>query len=382
MKVPEVIIEWQDDQSSAKGWLVINSLKGGAAGGGTRMRPGCTKEEVIELAKTMQIKFTVSGPEIGGGKSGIDYDFKDNEDKRAILRRWFKYVEKELKTRYGTGGDQNVDLIKDVMPLLAELGIKHPQEGIVRGHYSHLSRAEQDGIINNLDKGVRIPVTGDKFLNSLNFTVSDIATGYGVASAVRNYYDLLGESLNGKRIIVEGFGNVGAPAAYFLEKLGCKIVGVVGRKGDIFTDQGLDVQKIIKEHKEGKLIFSNKIDNYLPADVFIPAATSHTIDASRLELLKNIGVKVIAPGANNPFVSEEVEESADSSFSVIPDFVANCGTARLFGYLMQPEAKLEEELILKDLDSCIGGAISEIFSRNSSGCNLMATMQEIVLDKI
>ncbi|HRB69528.1 MAG TPA: Glu/Leu/Phe/Val dehydrogenase dimerization domain-containing protein, partial [Chitinophagales bacterium] len=71
-KAPEIIFEWNDAQTDAQGWLVINSLRGGAAGGGTRMRKGLTKHEVISLAKTMEIKFSISGPSIGGAKSGIN----------------------------------------------------------------------------------------------------------------------------------------------------------------------------------------------------------------------------------------------------------------------------------------------------------------------
>ena len=67
-KAPQIVFEWKDSETEAEGWLVINSLRGGAAGGGTRMRQGLTREEVLSLAKTMEIKFSVVGPPIGGGK--------------------------------------------------------------------------------------------------------------------------------------------------------------------------------------------------------------------------------------------------------------------------------------------------------------------------
>ncbi|MFN5704902.1 MAG: Glu/Leu/Phe/Val dehydrogenase dimerization domain-containing protein, partial [bacterium] len=68
-KRAEIIFEWKDAETEAEGWVVINSLRGGAAGGGTRMRKGLDKREVESLAKTMEVKFTVSGPAIGGAKS-------------------------------------------------------------------------------------------------------------------------------------------------------------------------------------------------------------------------------------------------------------------------------------------------------------------------
>ncbi|HSN49297.1 MAG TPA: Glu/Leu/Phe/Val dehydrogenase dimerization domain-containing protein, partial [Flavobacterium sp.] len=115
-KIPEIIFEWNDSQTDAQGWVVINSLRGGAAGGGTRMRKGLTKEEVISLAKVMEVKFSVSGPAIGGAKSGINFDPQDPR-KKEVLERWYKAVFPILKNYYGTGGDLNVDELKDVIPI-------------------------------------------------------------------------------------------------------------------------------------------------------------------------------------------------------------------------------------------------------------------------
>ena len=95
-KTPEIVFEWSDAETEAKGWLVINSLRGGAAGGGTRMRVGLDKREVESLAKTMEVKFTVAGPDIGGAKSGINFDPREPK-KDGVLRRWYKAVYPILK---------------------------------------------------------------------------------------------------------------------------------------------------------------------------------------------------------------------------------------------------------------------------------------------
>ena len=76
-KQPEIVFHWKDAETEAEGWTVINSLRGGAAGGGTRMREGLDMNEVLSLAKTMEVKFTVSGPAIGGAKSGINFNPHD-----------------------------------------------------------------------------------------------------------------------------------------------------------------------------------------------------------------------------------------------------------------------------------------------------------------
>lgn len=80
-KTPEVVFHWSDSETEAEGWAVINSLRGGAAGGGTRMRKGLDMNEVLSLAKTMEVKFSVAGPPIGGAKSGINFDPNDPRKK-------------------------------------------------------------------------------------------------------------------------------------------------------------------------------------------------------------------------------------------------------------------------------------------------------------
>ena len=109
----------------------VKFIRGGAAAGGTRIRKGVSKEEVLALAKTMEIKFTVAGPN-RRGKSGINFDPKDQ--KKGVLNRWFKAVRPILKSYYGTGGDMNIDEVEEVIPMCQELNILFPLEGVVKGH--------------------------------------------------------------------------------------------------------------------------------------------------------------------------------------------------------------------------------------------------------
>ena len=149
---PEIVFEWNDSETDAKGWVVINSLRGGAAGGGTRMRLGLDKREVESLAKTMEVKFTVSGPPIGGAKSGINFDPNDPR-KAGVLHRWYVAVMPLLKYYYGTGGDLNVDEIHEVIPITEDVGIWHPQEGVFTGHYKP-TEAQKVNRIGQLRQGV------------------------------------------------------------------------------------------------------------------------------------------------------------------------------------------------------------------------------------
>ena len=151
-KRPEIVFEWKDSQTDAEGWVVINSLRGGAAGGGTRMRVGLDKREVESLAKTMEVKFTVAGPAIGGAKSGINFDPKDPR-KKEVLKRWFAAVSPLLKNYYGTGGDLNVDEIHEVIPMTEEFGVWHPQEGVFNGHFKP-NDSQKINRIGQLQRGV------------------------------------------------------------------------------------------------------------------------------------------------------------------------------------------------------------------------------------
>ena len=230
-KNPEIIFEWSDSLSEAKGWVVINSLKGGAAGGGTRMRKGLNKHEVISLAKTMEIKFTVAGPSIGGAKSGINFDPNDPR-KKDVLRRWFQAIKPLLKNYYGTGGDLNIDEINEVIPITKKLGLEHPQEGVFNGHFNP-SKEQKKNIIKQLQNGVLLEITDPNLTPAVSkkYTVADMITGYGVSEATKHFYNIHNKNIIEKRVIVQGWGNVGSAAAFYLSKLGAKIVGIIDKEG-------------------------------------------------------------------------------------------------------------------------------------------------------
>src|SRR5215216_4983198 len=165
-KEPEIVFNWKDSETEAEGWTVINSLRGGAAGGGTRMRKGLDMNEVLSLAKTMEVKFTVSGPPIGGAKSGINFNPNDPR-KAGVLERWCKAVMPLLKYYYGTGGDLNVDEIHEVIPITEDAGIWHPQEGVFTGHYKP-TEAQKVNRIGQLRQGVVKIIEDEQYTPSLN----------------------------------------------------------------------------------------------------------------------------------------------------------------------------------------------------------------------
>ncbi|MGO1730022.1 MAG: Glu/Leu/Phe/Val dehydrogenase dimerization domain-containing protein, partial [Flavobacteriaceae bacterium] len=258
-KEPEIVFQWKDSETEAEGWVVINSLRGGAAGGGTRMRKGLDKNEVLSLAKTMEIKFTVSGPAIGGAKSGINFDPNDPR-KAGVLERWFKAVSPMLKNYYGTGGDMNVDQIHEVIPNIEKYGVWHPQEGVFQGHFQ-TTETDKISRIGQLRSGVSRVVenpdyTPDQFRQ---YTVGDMITGYGVSESIKHFYNIYKSSFKGKKVIIQGFGNVGSAAAYYLTALGAKVVGIIDKDGGLIDKEGFS-------YEEMKHLYLNKDGNTLKAD--------------------------------------------------------------------------------------------------------------------
>jgi glutamate dehydrogenase/leucine dehydrogenase len=396
-KNPEIVFEWNDSETEAKGWVVINSLRGGAAGGGTRMRIGLDKREVESLAKTMEVKFTVSGPAIGGAKSGINFDPADPR-KRQVLQRWYAAVAPLLRSYYGTGGDLNVDEIHEVIPITEDCGVWHPQEGVFNGHFKP-TEAQKIRKIGALRIGVKKVVENPDFTPEAKrkYVVADLITGYGVAESVKHYYEIYGGDVKGKRVVVQGWGNVGSAAAYYLAKEGAKIVGIIDRKGGLIHAEGLSYDQVrdLFLSKEGNALTSKDMLSFeeidakiwdLQAEVFLPCASSRLVTQSQVQRMIDSGLEVVSSGANVPFADKEIfygpiAAYVDSRVSVIPDFISNCGMARVFAFLMG-EAVIEDEEIFKDTSATIRKAIADCHALNPSKTKLTETAFSIALKKL
>jgi glutamate dehydrogenase/leucine dehydrogenase len=398
-KRPEIVFEWKDPETDAEGWVVINSLRGGAAGGGTRMRMGLDKREVESLAKTMEVKFTVAGPPIGGAKSGINFDPKDPR-KEGVLRRWYAAVSPLLKHYYGTGGDLNVDEIHEVIPITEDCGVWHPQEGVFNGHFQP-KESQKINRIGQLRLGVLKVLEDENYSPSVDkkLVVADMITGFGVAESIRHYYSIWGGELKEKKVIVQGWGNVGSAAAYYLAHNGAKIVGIIDRVGGIISENGLsfeEVKSLFLDKNGNELVAPNMLSYDevnariwdLKADVFTPCAGSRMISEDQLNRMLNAGVSVISSGANVPFADSEIffgaiAEKADASLSLIPDFIANCGMARVFAYLMSNDLnKLEDQAIFEDTSKTIENALRQSHSINASKTGIAKTAFEIALNQL
>ena len=398
-KQPEIVFEWKDPETEAMGWVVINSLRGGAAGGGTRMRVGLDKREVESLAKTMEVKFTVAGPPIGGAKSGINFDPKDPR-KKGVLKRWYAAVTPLLKHYYGTGGDLNVDEIHEVIPMTEDCGVWHPQEGVFNGHFQP-REAQKINRIGQLRYGVLKVIEDEKYTPAIarKYVVADMITGYGVAESVKHYYDIWGGNIKGKRVIVQGWGNVGSAGAYYLAREGAIIVGIIDRVGGLIKEEGFSLEEIrdLFLTKDGNELNHPNMMSYdevnakiwdVKSEVFIPCAASRLIQKDQLEKMIAAGVEVISAGANVPFADPEIffgaiADYADNNISIIPDFISNCGMARVFAYLMSNDLdEITDEGVFSDISNIIKEAMKKTHAKNSSKTGIAKGAFAIALEQL
>ncbi len=397
-KRPEIVFEWKDSETEAEGWVVINSLRGGAAGGGTRMRKGLDKREVESLAKTMEVKFTVSGPAIGGAKSGINFDPADPR-KKGVLERWYRAVIPLLKNYYGTGGDLNVDEIHEVIPITENYGLWHPQEGIINGHYK-AKENERIHQIGQLRYGVSKVLEDNNFSPDVKrkYVVADMITGYGVSESIRHFYSLYGGDISQKRAIIQGWGNVGAAAAFYLAQQGVKIVGIIDRVGGLIPTEGYTLEEIrtLFLNREGNTLVADKLIPFeqineqiwaTQAEIFVPAAASRLVTKNQVEQLIASGLEVIACGANVPFADSEIffgpiMEYADEHVAVIPDFISNCGMARVFAYLMQKDVEMSDAAIFNDASRVIRNALENTHKHHPAKIKVSQTAFETALKQL
>jgi glutamate dehydrogenase/leucine dehydrogenase len=123
------------------------------------------------------------------------------------------------------------------------------------------------------------------------------------------------------------------------------------------------------------------------AEIFIPAAASRLVTQAQVDTMIANGLEVIACGANVPFADKEIffgpiGEYTDNKVSVVPDFISNCGMARVFAYLMSEQAVVDDEAIFTDVSDIIGNAMKETHQQHSSKTGIAQAAFSIALNKL
>ena len=139
----------------------------------------------------------------------------------------------------------NVDEVNEVIPICKNNGILFPLEGVIRGHHKKDEKNTMK-IISQLSAGVPL-IVKNKYLTpnqSKDYSVGDLITGYGVSEAILHYYNIYGGKIKGKRVIIQGWGNVAGAAAYYLSQAGAIIVGISDINGGIINKNGYTFEEV------------------------------------------------------------------------------------------------------------------------------------------
>jgi len=301
---PEKVILVYDPDNGMRGVLIIDNTAMGPGKGGIRFTQSVTPIEVFRLARTMTWKCAMAALPFGGAKGGIIGD-PSKVDRVAWVRSFAKAVKPYTPLQYIAATDIGTTEM-DMAVFAHEVGDMRSCTGKPR---------ELGGIPHELG-----------------------TTGYGVAIAtdltvkMLNNMGLLNLDPSQTRVSIQGFGNVGSYTAKFLDEMGYKIVAISDISGCIYDPEGLDIPKIMKELGENPLIGNlkkyvkapkEKIFDY-PADIFIPAATSDTINRETApKLIPH--TKIVVEAANIPTTREAEQMLLQRGVWVIPDFVVNAG---------------------------------------------------------
>ncbi|GIV40596.1 MAG: glutamate dehydrogenase [Thermonema sp.] len=287
--------------------------------GGIRYSSYVSEDEVKALATLMTFKCAVVNVPFGGAKGGVKISPTKYSEKalEKITRRFAaELIRKNLigpsldvpAPDYGTGS-REMAWIMDTY-----LAFKHG------------------------DTDAQGCVTG-KPIGAGGIRGRTEATGLGVFFGIREFLDIeeevaklgLSRGIEGKRIIVQGLGNVGYHAAKFCQEAGAIIVGIAEREGGIYSKKGLDVDDVFQFRKDGNLITQYpEVEHYdepealleMECDILIPAALENQIHAENAPRIK---AKVVAEAANGPVTREGEEILHQKGVVILPDLWLNAG---------------------------------------------------------
>ena len=287
--------------------------------GGIRFSSVVNEDEVRALASLMTFKCALVNVPFGGGKGGIKIDSKDysiTELERITRRYTF-----ELYSRNSLGPNTYVPA--------TDYGTTSREMSWIYSTYKTLSNSNIDSAASVTSKNIaQGGVSGRKE-----------ATGRGVFIGLRELLEdkeemakiNLKTGIKDKKVIIQGFGNVGFHTAYFLEAAGAKIIGICEYNGSIYNSDGLSPDSVKSWLKNGKNL--SEYENckfyddpyhvfYEECDILVPAALEEVINESNMYKIK---AKIIAEGANGPVTYEADKYLAKNNTIILPDLYLNSG---------------------------------------------------------
>lgn len=364
-------VRLRGDIQTFTGYRSVHSEHMEPVKGGIRFATSVNQDEVEALAALMTYKCALVEAPFGGSKGGLCIDPREwNEEELERITRRFAY---ELAKRDLIHPSQNV-----------------PAPDMGTGEREMAWIADQYARMNTTDINARACVTG-KPISSGGIQGRTEATGRGVQYALQEFFrhpaDIkaagMSGTLDGKRVIVQGLGNVGYHAAKFLsEEDGCKVIGVLEYNGCITNSNGIDIEAL-KQH----LIEHGSPDGFLggeihpadapimemQADILVPAAMEGVVN---IENAARIQTPLIIEAANGPVTSGADDILRKNGCVIIPDLYANAGGVTVsyfewvknlshirFGRMQRRQEEERHRLLINELENVSGQKLSETFKQ-------------------
>ena len=310
-------VPWIDDKGEIqinRGFRVQFNSAIGPYKGGLRFHPSVNLSIIKFLGFEQIFKNSLTGLPIGGGKGGSDFDPKGKSD-REIMRFCQSFMT-ELYRHIGPDTD---------VPA-GDIGVGGREIGYLYGQYKRIRNANNQGVLTG--KGLT-------FGGSLARTE---ATGYGLVYFVEEMLKEAGKTIEGKRVVVSGSGNVAIYAVQKAQSLGAKVVAMSDSNGYIVDEEGIDVELIqqIKEVERKRIkeyvdrrpcakYFEGKGIWNIKADVVLPCATQNDINLDDAKKIVENGTFAVGEGANMPCTNEAVEYFLEKGVLLAPAKAANAG---------------------------------------------------------
>lgn len=284
--------------------MIDNSFFG-PAGGGTRMAPDLTEDEVAALARVMTFKYAVNGLPTGGAKGGIFGDpGMPAERKAAVLRAY---------------GRALASLLRSV------------DEGWYLGVGPDMGVSDHD--VDIIYEGAERPNVAPTFQGAIDGDAPWFhLTGYGVVVSARAALEFLKRPIAGATFAIEGFGHAGVGVARYATRDGARVVAITTVRGGVYHPDGLDVSRMLelrRVHGDDCVLHYDNAERIEPAelyfvdaDVMVPGARPYVIDARNQQ---RVASSIICAAGNIPLTEQAEELLHQRGVMVVPDFVANSG---------------------------------------------------------